>query len=211
MPMIKLVIADDHAVMREGLKKLIATLPGLQVVGEAANGTEVLECLRQESIDLLLLDLNMPGLSGADLIKRVKRARADLPILVFTMHNDPQIALRMIKAGVSGYITKDCEPGVLLAAICEVADHGKYIAREIAEQIVFDSVAASELPHHQLSDRELQVFNLLASGKSVNDIATQLTISNKTVSTHKAHLMEKMQLATMAALMRYAIQHELID
>jgi DNA-binding NarL/FixJ family response regulator len=210
--MIRLLIADDHAIVRSGLKQIFALVPDLEVVGEAVNGGEVLERVRLDSFDLLLLDLNMPGISGADLITRVKAHRGDLPILVLSMHNESQVAARMLKAGASGYITKDCEPDILLAAIRRVASHGRYIAPDIAEKMVFDVASAEPNPSHDLlSDRELEVFHLLILGRSVNEIAAQLVISNKTVSTHKARLMEKMQLNTMADLMRYAMQHNLLS
>lgn len=208
--MIRLVIADDHAIVRGGLKQIFALAPDLAVVGEAVNGSEVLECLRGAPFDLLLLDLNMSGISGADLIKRVKAHRADLPVLVLSMHNEPHVAARMLRAGASGYITKDCEPDILLAAIRKVAANGRYIAPELAERMVFDVTSTEPRSRHSLlSDREAEVFRLLASGKSVNEIAALLAISNKTVSTHKLRLMEKMSLSNMADLLRYAMEHEL--
>ena len=209
--MIRLVIADDHAIVRGGLKQIFALAPDLEVVGEAVNGAEVLDGLRQRAFDLLLLDINMPGLSGPDLIARIKAQRPDLPVLVLSMHNEPQVAARMLKAGANGYITKDCEPDILLAAIRKVAAGGKYIAPELAEKMVFDVTStAQRAPHALLSDRELEVFRLLTSGKSVNDIAEQLCISNKTVSTHKVRLMEKLNLSSMADLMRYAMENGLL-
>lgn len=207
--MIRLVIADDHAIVRGGLKQIFAMVPDFEVVGEAVNGTEVLDCLRLAPFDLLLLDLNMPGISGADLIKRVKAHRSDLPVLVLSMHNEPQVAARMLRAGAAGYITKDCEPDILLAAIRKVAANGRYIAPDLAEKMVFDVTSTGQrLPHSLLSNREYEVFDLLISGKSVNEIATQLAISNKTVSTHKVRLMEKMNLSNMADLLRYAMEHK---
>lgn len=209
--MIRLLIADDHAILRAGLRQLFALTTDMQVVCEAANGAEVLAHLRQVPVDLLLLDLNMPGISGADLIARVKAHQSDLPILVFSMHNEPLVATRVLKAGASGYITKDCEPDILLAAVRKVAAHGNYLDPGIAEKMAFDATTTAERPLHTLlSDRELEVFRLLTSGQSVNAIATQLAISNKTVSTHKTRLMEKLNLSGMAELMRYAMQHDLL-
>jgi DNA-binding NarL/FixJ family response regulator len=206
---IRLVIADDHAIVRGGLKQIFALVPDFEVVGEAVNGSEVLDCLRLEPFDLLLLDLNMSGISGADLIKRVKAHRRDLPVLVLSMHNEPQVAARMLRAGAAGYITKDCEPDILLAAIRKVAANGRYIAPDLAEKMVFDVTSTGQRPPHSLlSNREFEVFGLLISGKSVNEIATQLAISNKTVSTHKVRLMEKMNLSNMADLLRYAMEHK---
>lgn len=208
--MIRLVIADDHAIVRGGLKQIFALVPDFDVVGEAVNGSEVLDCLRLQPFDLLLLDLNMPGISGADLIARVMAHRRDLPVLVLSMHNEPQVAARMLRAGAAGYITKDCEPDILLAAIRKVAAKGRYIAPELAEKMVFDVTSTAQRPLHSLlSNREFEVFGLLISGKSVNEIATQLAISSKTVSTHKGRLMEKMQLSNMTDLLRYAIEHKI--
>ncbi|MDO8778358.1 MAG: response regulator transcription factor [Burkholderiaceae bacterium] len=210
--MIRLVIADDHAIVRGGLKQIFALVPDFEVVGEAVNGSEVLDCLRLEPFDLLLLDLNMPGISGADLITRVKANRANLPILVLSMHNEPQVAARMLKAGAAGYITKDCEPEILLAAIRKVAANGNYIAPDMAEKMVFDVISTAQHHLHSLlSDRESEVFRLLTAGKSVNEIATKLSISNKTVSTHKVRLMEKMNLSSMADMMRYAMRHDILS
>lgn len=210
--MIRLVVADDHAIMRGGLKQMFALVPDFDVAGEAVNGAEVLECLRQQEFDLLLLlDMNMPGVSGPDLIARVKAQRPDLPVLVLSMHNEPQVAARALKAGANGYITKDCEPDILLAAIRKVAAGGKYIAPELAEKMVFDATStAQRAPHTLLSERESEVLRLLIAGQGVNDIAEQLCISNKTVSTHKARLMEKLKLSSMAELMRYAMEHDLL-
>jgi len=210
--MIRLLVADDHAIVRSGLKQVFSLAPDLEVVGEAINGNEVLAFLRQQVPDLLLLDINMPGLSGPDLIARVKAHWADLPILVLSMHNEVQVAARVLKAGANGYVTKDSEMDVLLGAIRRVAGGGKFIAPELAEKLVFDMSITSEKPAYMtLSDRELEVFRLLVAGKGVNDIAEQLCISNKTVSTHKTRLMEKLNLSGVAELTRYAMQHGLLN
>jgi DNA-binding NarL/FixJ family response regulator len=209
--MIRLMLADDHTIVRSGLKQIFALQSHLTVACEAANGSEVLKRLRLEPVDLLLLDLNMPGISGADLITRVKAHWPALPILVLSMHNEPQVAKRVLKAGASGYITKDCEPDILLAAISKVAAGGRYLAPELAEKMAFDATSTAQpLPHLQLSDRELQVFDLLITGLGVNDIATQLAISSKTVSTHKMRMFEKLNLYNLADLMRYAMAQGLL-
>lgn len=210
--MIKLMLADDHAIVRSGLKQLFTLAPDIQVVAEAVDGASVLDALRRQQPDLLLLDINMPGLSGPDLIARIRSHWSDLPILVLSMHNEPQVAARVLKAGASGYVTKDSEMEVLLAAIRKVAGGGKYIVPELAEKMVFDvSLGNGKLPHQSLSDRELEVLRLLVAGKGVNEIADQLCISNKTVSTHKTRLMEKMNLESTAELVRYALQHGLLN
>jgi DNA-binding NarL/FixJ family response regulator len=209
--MIRLLIADDHAIVRGGLRQLFALASDMQVVAEAANGSEVLACLRQQSVDLLLLDLNMHGISCADLIARVKAHHSDLPLLIFSMNNEPLVAARMLKAGANGYITKNCEPDILLTAVRKVAAHGNYIDPDIAERMAFDATSTASRPRHALlSEREFEVFHLLTTGQGVNDIATQLAISRKTVSTHKARLLEKLNLSSMAELMRYAMQHDLL-
>ena len=209
--MIRLVIADDHAIMRGGLKQIFALVPDMAVVAEAVTGADVLQCLQQGGLDLLLLDLNMPGISGTDLIARVRAHRPDLPMLVLSMHNEAQVAARALKAGANGYMTKDCEPDILLAAIRKVASGGKYIAPDLAEKMVFDAAAMTQRPPHSLlSEREQDVFRLLTQGLGVNEIAAQLAISGKTVSTHKLRLMEKMKLSNIAELMRYAMLHDIL-
>jgi DNA-binding NarL/FixJ family response regulator len=183
-----------------------------EVVGEACNGSEVMERIRLECIDLLLMDLNMPGTSGVALIERVKARRPALPVLVLSMNDEAQTALRAIKAGANGYITKECEPAILFAAIRKVAAGGKYIAPELAERMVFGpAVSATGAPHCSFTSREQEVFQLLTAGKGVNAIAGHLNISNKTVSTHKVRLLEKLGIATLAELMLYAVQHNLLQ
>lgn len=210
--MIRLVLADDHAIVRSGLMQIFSLLPDIEVLDQAANGSEVLEILHKHpQIDLILLDLTMEGISGADLISRIKAHRPNLPILVLSMHNEPQVATRMLRAGANGYITKDCNPEVLLAAIRKVAAGGKYIVPELAEKMVFDASTTQEKPLHSLlSERERDVLRMLTQGKVVKEIADQLSISNKTVSTYKVRLMEKLNLSTMADLMRYAMEHNLL-
>lgn len=210
--MIRLMIADDHAIVRSGLRQLLSLAPDITVESEAIDGAQVLEGLRRQLPDLLLLDINMPGLSGTDLITRIKSHWPTLPVLVLSMHNEGQVAARVLKAGASGYVTKDSEMDVLLGAIRKVAAGGKFIVPELAEKLVFDvSLGSDRLPHQTLSDRELEVFRLLVAGQGVNDIAEQLCISNKTVSTHKTRLMEKLNLSSTAELVRYAIQHGLLS
>ena len=210
--MIQLMIADDHAIMREGLKQLFALAGDLQVVGEAENGVMLLEQLRQGDADLLLLDMSMPGISGEDLVARIHARSPRLPILVLSMHNEVQIAQRALRSGACGYLTKDRDPEALLTAIRRVANGGRYIDAGLAEQIAF---AASGLgpytQHDMLTDRELQVMRLLARGLSVSRTAVELSISHKTVSTHKARMMEKMGFTSMSEIVRYAVSQRLIE
>lgn len=210
--MIRLVIAEDHAIVRGGLRQIFALVEDFVVVGEAVSGNEVLARLHGEPFDLLLLDITMPGISGVDLITRVRAHLPELPILVLTMHNEAQVAMRALGAGANGYLTKDCEPAVLIAAIRKVAAHGRYIAPELAEKMVFGAASVVQHPpHHALSARELDILCQLTNGKSVTQIAQALAISHKTVSTHKARLMEKLNVGSMADLMRYALQHDLLS
>jgi len=210
--MIRIMIADDHAIVRGGIKQVLALASDIELVGEATNGAEVLHQVRNGEFDLLLLDMNMPGINGVDLIGRVKLCRAELPILVFTMHNDAQLAMRALKAGASGFITKDSDPERLLAAIRKVSAGGKYVDPVVAEQIALDVTSTKlQLPHVSLSDRELEVFRMLVAGNGINEIAAKLCISHKTVSTHKTRLMEKMNLNNIADMVRYAVQYGLAE
>lgn len=210
--MIKLMIADDHAIVREGLKQLFSLYSDISVVGEATNGSDVLVNLRTQTIDLLLLDMTMPGISGVELITRIRAQNPTLPILVLSMHNVVQIAKRALSNGASGYLTKDSDPEVLLAAIRKVAGGGRFIDPDLAEAMVFDNVKTEPAePHELLSEREYQILRLLVGGKSVNDIADELSISNKTVSTHKTRLMQKLSVNNNAELVRYGLDNGLID
>jgi len=210
--MTRIVLAEDHAIVRGGLRQMLALEPGLSVVAEAADGAQLLSVLRDTACDLLLTDLNMPGLSGPDLIERVKAHYPDLPVLVLSMHDSAHIAARAMKAGAAGYVTKDCEPDVLLEAVRKVAAGKRFIAPEMAEKMALLSTtpSGSDLIG-RLSDRELEVMRWLVKGSSVNEIAAQLCISNKTVSTHKTNLMEKLGVRSLADLMRYAIENRLLD
>jgi len=206
--MIRLLIVDDHALMREGLKQLFEGEADIAVSAEAGSGEEALTILQQETVDLVLLDLTIPGLHGAELIAKIKERPKSPPILVLSMHNEPQIAKRKLKAGASGYITKDSSPKDLLEAIRKVAGGGRYIAPDIAEKIAFDASDDTPLvPHELLSGRELLILRMLAKGKKVHEIAQELDISSKTVSTHKARLMQKMHIDSDVKLMQYIIAH----
>jgi len=211
---IRLLLADDHALMREGLKQLFALADDIVVTAEANHGDEVLEALAGGNVSLILLDMTMPGLSGAELIACIVSRDNPPPILVLTMHNDPQIARRALAAGASGYLTKDNDPVMLLDAIRKVAGGGRFLDPALAEAIAFDATAIAAAPqprHESLSAREKEVFILLAKGYCVNDIAAQLAISNKTVSTHKARLMEKMGFANNTDLIKYAMNRGLTN
>lgn len=207
--MIKLLIADDHAIVRSGLKQIIATTIDIVVVAEATRGDEIFEQLRAHPVDLLLLDMSMPGVAGLDLIRRLQAAHPPLPILVLSMHNEGQIVARALKAGARGYVTKDSEPEVLLAAIHEVAAGGCFIDPALAELVVFDAAEPHPLAHEALSERERQVLEGIAAGLPLGGIADRLHLSPKTVSTHKMRLMEKLRVDNNVDLIRYAIRHGL--
>jgi DNA-binding NarL/FixJ family response regulator len=210
--MIRIVLADDHTIVRDGLKQILSGDSELVVAGEARDGIEVMARVRGTEFDVLLLDMSMPGKSGIELIKQVRAEKPRLRILVLSMHEEPQYAMRAIKAGAAGYLTKDSASAMLVSAIRKVAGGGAFISTEVAEQLALDAMPQSEgPPHHALSDREFQVFNLLVSGKSVTEIGGQLNLSVKTVSTHKAHIMQKMGMSNQSALIRYAISHGLLD
>jgi DNA-binding NarL/FixJ family response regulator len=210
--MIRILIADDHAIMRGGLKQLIALADDLAAAGEATNGNQVLEVLRSGSFDLVLLDMAMPGISGIDLIARIRMHYPELPILVLSMRNDVQAARGALKAGANGYLTKDNEPEVLMAAIRKSAAGQRFVDPLLVERMVLDTEEPGQrLAHERLSKREFHIFSLLARGKTVNDIADELAISNKTVSTHKARLMQKMKFASNADLVRYGLAHGMAD
>lgn len=209
--MIRLLMADDHGIVREGLKQLFNLVEDVSVAGEADSGSQVLVALQEDCFDLLLLDMSMPGISGIELIEEVRRLRPSLPILVLSMHHEPQIVKRALKAGVGGYLSKDTnDPQRLLTAIRRVADGGRYMDPEMAERVAFETGNELPPPHLALSERELQVFMLLARGLGVNEIAIKLFISSKTVSTHKFRMMEKMDMKTNAEIVRYALEHKLL-
>jgi DNA-binding NarL/FixJ family response regulator len=208
----RILIADDHAIVREGLRRILAADPAFTVVGEAGDSHEVMTAVRGGGFDVLLLDLSMPGRSGIDLVKQVKAERPDLRVLVLSMHAEQQYAVRAIRAGASGYLTKDAAATQLAAALRKVASGGLFITPGVAEALAIGlQTAGEEAPHKRLSDREYQVFLRLAAGDSVTSIAEQLSLSVKTVSTHKTHILEKMNLASLADLVRYAIRHQLLD
>ena len=210
--MIHILIADDHAIVRGGVKQLLALSSDVEVAGEATNGAQVMEQLHSASFDLVLLDMTMPGISGVDLIARIRMHDAKLPILVLSMRNEAQVVRGALKAGATGYLTKDNEPETLMAAIRKTAAGGRFIDPLLVEQMVFDvdTLGASQA-HERLSNREFHILSRLAGGKSVNEIADELAISNKTVSTHKARLMQKMNFRSNAELVRYGVTHGLVE
>lgn len=210
--MIRIVIADDHAVVREGLKRIISSAHDMTVVGEAANGSEVIQRVRESDFEVLVLDLSMPGRSGMELIKLVHCEKPRLRILVLSMHEELQYAVRSIKSGANGYLTKESAPTQLMQVVRKVAAGGAFISNSVAEQLALGSMFESNCAaHERLTDREFEVFRLIAMGMSVTDIAARLNLSAKTISTHKANLMQKMSLQNQSDLIRYAIKHGVAD
>lgn len=207
--MIRILIAEDHAIVRSGLKNLLAATDDMMVAGEATRGDEVLAQVRTLDFDVLLLDLTMPGISGTELIQQVLTERPLLPVLILSMHNEGQIVNRVLRAGASGYVTKDSDPETLIAALRMVFRGGKFIDPALVDSVVFRDARAGDLPHMKLSERELQVLKLIASGSRIGEVADALHLSPKTVSTHKMRLMQKLNLDNTADLIKYALQHQL--
>jgi len=203
--MIRVLVADDHKIVRDGLRRILSAHGDLSIEGEAANGDEALALVKSNEYDVALLDMSMPGLSGIDLIKRVKIERPKLRILVLSMHGEDQYAARVLKAGASGYLNKDSASELLVGAIRKIAAGGMHIGEAAAASLV----AAERQAHQKLSDREFEVLRLLVEGKSPTDIAGQLHLSVKTVSTHKTRMLEKLGLKTTADLVRYALESRL--
>jgi DNA-binding NarL/FixJ family response regulator len=208
--MISILLADDHTVVREGIKRLLGGFEDLQVVAEAADGTEVMAGVRRDGFDILVTDLSMPGREGVDLIKQVRREAPRLPIVVLTMHPPEQYAVRVIRAGAGAYLTKDVAPDELAEAIRRVARGGMYLTPRVAELLAVEiRPRVSGAPHHTLSDREFQVFQMLVEGRTVGEIAERLCVSIKTISTHKTRILEKMGATSVADLVRYAVKYRL--
>ena len=210
--MVKILVADDHAIVREGLKQIISDTFNMTVTDEARNGQEVLDKVRKNDYDVLVLDISMPGWSGLDILKKVKSEKPTLQVLILSMHSEEQYAVRVFKAGASGYLTKDKAPEELIAALQKVSQGGKYVSASLAEKLVFDLSIATEKPlHEQLSDREFQVMCKIASGKTVTEIANELCLSVKTISTYRSRVLQKMVMKSNAELTYYAIKHSLVD
>jgi DNA-binding NarL/FixJ family response regulator len=209
--MIRILIADDHTIMREGLKRILDGVEDIEVVGEAVDGHDTLAKARLGNFDVLLMDLSMPGRSGVDLIRQIKDEMPKLPILILTMHEEEQYAVRAIRAGARGYLTKESAGTQLVTALRKVASGRPYISIEVAEQLAMSAMPAdNDLPHTKLSDREFEVFNHLVKGKSITEIADLLHLSVKTVSTHKTRIMLKMERNTLSDLVQYAIANKLL-
>ena len=210
--MIKILIADDHTMFREGLKHILAEYPDLVVTDEANNGQEVLDKIWKNNYDMVLLDITMPGMTGLEALKQLKNDRPKLPVLILSMHPEEQYAVRVLRAGASGYLTKESAPDELITAIRKISQGRKYITPSLAERLASEFEADSERPLHDiLSDREYQVLRMIAAGKTLTHIAGELSLSIKTVSTYRTRIMDKMKMKSNAEVMHYVIKHQLLD
>lgn len=209
--MIKVLIADDHAIVRDGLKQIFKETLDIVVTGEAADGTEVIKKITKEAYDIVVLDISMPGSGGLDVLKYIKLYHPDLPVLVLSMYSEDQYAIRVLKAGAAGYLTKESASEQLISAVRKISEGRKYISPELAEKLA-DSLYVSrhKAGHETLSDREFQVLRLIGSGMTVGEIAEKLSLSVKTISTNRARILAKMGMKNNAELICYAIRHGLV-
>jgi len=210
--MINILIADDHAVVREGVKRILSEMPDITVAGEAGNGQEALEKIAKKAYDLILLDIAMPGKDGLEILKEIKALKPKLPVLVLSMFPEEQYALRALKSGASGYLTKESIPDELIKAVRKITQGGKYISSSFSEKFILSMDSDMERPPHEnLSDREYQVMRMIASGRTLKEIAEALFLSVKTVSTYRARILEKMGMKNNAELTHYAIKNNIVD
>lgn len=211
MKKIKILIADDHPIVREGYKKILSDTNDLIAADEAENGQEVMDLIRKKDYDLILLDISMPGRSGLEVLKDLKTLKPKLPVLILSIYPEEQYAVRAFRAGASGYLTKASAPHELITAIRKISQGGRYISSSMAERLTYYLDAdASKAPHEILSDREYQVMLMIASGKTVTEIADELCLSVKTISTYRTHIIDKMKLKNNAEITLYAIQNKLV-
>jgi DNA-binding NarL/FixJ family response regulator len=210
--MIKILIADDHPIVRQGFKQVLSDTPDLVVADEAGNGQEVLSLVSKKDYDVILLDISMPGKNGLEVLKELKVVSPKTPVLILSIYPEEQYAIRALKAGASGYLTKASAPEELISAIRKVSRGGKYVSSSLAEKIAYQLDGDSErAPHETLSDREYQILLMIASGKTVSDIAGEMCLSVKTVSTYRSRIIDKMKLKNNAELTTYAIRNKLVE
>jgi DNA-binding NarL/FixJ family response regulator len=209
---IRVLIVDDHAIVRSGLKQILSIQSDFIISGEAGDGLEALRLIREQPFDVVLMDMSMPGRSGIELIKLVKIEKPKLAVLVLSMHKEEQYAVRALRAGALGYMTKESAPDLLVTAIRKVASGGVFISASVAERLALDLGGHQAVaPHTQLSDREYQIFRMIVSGIPIGGIAEELSLSVKTVSTHKTRILQKMKMSSTSELIHYAIRHQLTD
>jgi two-component system, NarL family, invasion response regulator UvrY len=209
--MVKILVVDDHAIVREGLKQIVADTSGLAVTGEAANEQETLELLRKHDFDVVLLDIAMTGRGGLEVLKQIKQEKPELPVLILSMYPEEQYAVRALKMGAAGYLTKVSAPNELINAIKKIATGRKYVSNSLAEKLAFNLEVDTEKPLHEcLSNREFQVMCMIASGKTVKNIAEKLSLSVNTISTYRFRILDKMRMKTNSELTHYAIKNRLV-
>ncbi len=210
--MIKALIADDHAVVRQGLIQILNDTPDIRVAGEAGNGQEALNMVRTGTYDVVVLDISMPDRNGLDILKQIKTEKPELPVLILSMHPEDQYAIRVLKSGASGYLNKESASDELIKALRKISNGGRYISDTLADKLSFETGTDSgKLPHENLTDREFQVLLMIAEGKSVTNIAVELALSPKTISTYRIRLLQKMNLKNNTEMLHYAIENHLLD
>ena len=207
----KILIADDHAVVRAGLKQILTGVSGVTEIDGDANGKELMQKIKEKDFDVVVLDISMPGKSGLEVLKELKNAKPKIPVLMLSMFPEGQYAVRVLKAGASGYLTKDSASEELVNAVEKIYLGRKYITPSLAEKLADFSWEGDKFPHEKLSDREFDIFKMIASGNTVKEVAANLFLSVKTVSTYKARIYEKMKLQTRVDITSYAIKNKLID
>ena len=210
--MIKVLVGDDHAVVRRGLRQILAETPDILVGGEAATGADVLRLVRAERWDVVVLDINLQGANGLEILGEIRRERPELPVLILTVYSEEQYALRAVKAGAAGFLNKESAPENLIEAVRKVASGGRYVTDALAERLAtFVATKHDGAPHEKLSNREFEILKLIASGKTVGEIARELSLSVKTVSTHRTRILAKMEAKTNAELTHYAVKNKLVE
>ncbi len=210
--MIKVMITDDHAIVRQGLKQILSETGDISVVGEAENGIQAIKIIRQQNFDVMLLDISLPDRNGIEVLKQVRKECPDLAVLMLSMHNENEFAIRALKAGAAGYLNKQSAPAQLVIAIRQVASGQKYITPALAMELANAIATDTDRPlHTSLSDREYQTLCLIAAGKGLTEISEEMCLSPKTVSVYRARLLEKLKLTNNSELIRYAIMHHLVD
>lgn len=210
--MIKVMITDDHAIVRQGLKKILSETEDISVTGEAETGFQAIQLVRQKSFNVMLLDISLPDRSGIEILKQIKKEYPDLAVLMLSMHNESEFAIRALKAGAAGYLNKQSAPAQLVKAIRQVAAGQKYITPALAMELANAISDDSDRPLHEtLSDREYQTLCLIAIGKGLTEISEELCLSPKTISVYRSRLMQKLKLTNNSELIRYAIKHQLVD
>jgi DNA-binding NarL/FixJ family response regulator len=210
--MIRVFIADDHGIVRKGMKQILSRTPDIEVAGEASTGQEALEKIWANNFDVVILDISLPGRNGLEILKQIKSQQPKLPVLILSMYPEDQYAVRVLKAGAAGYLTKESDKSELIEAIRRIAQGKKYITPELAERLADElKPGADKAPHDKLSDREYHLLCLIAKGKNTKEIAAELSLSIKTIGTHRASLLDKMEMKSNAELTHYAIQHKLVQ